>query len=90
MKSLATLAVATLALILGGLHLTSATDAFQSDRPSKASDSSVESIYIARSMHESKITPTAFCAEGRTGFGNPLSEDQYQRFGPRPLETLMV
>ena len=77
MKSLATLTVATLALILGALHLTSATDTFQSDRPSKASDIGVESIYIARSMHESKITPTAFCAEGRTGFGSPLSEDQY-------------
>ena len=77
MKSLATLAVATLALILGGLHLTSATHAFQSDRPRKASDSGVESIYVASSMHESKITPTAFCAEGRTGFGRPLSEDQY-------------
>ena len=44
MKSLATLAVAAVALILGGLHLTSATDAFQSDRPSTASESRVESI----------------------------------------------
>ena len=77
MKSLATLVFTTLVLILGGLHLTSATDAIQSDRPRKASDSSVESIYIAVSMHESKITPTAFCAEGRTGFGGPLSEDRY-------------
>ena len=78
MKSWATLAaITTSALILGGLQMTLATEAFQSDRPRKASDSRVEDIYIARSMRESRITPTAFCAEGRSGFGSPISEDQY-------------
>jgi hypothetical protein len=77
MKSLAILAVITWALILGRLPPTSVTEAFQGDQPRKATDSRVEDIYIARSMHESKITPTPFCAEGRTGIGSPISEDQY-------------
>jgi hypothetical protein len=93
MKSLATVAgITSWALILGGLQLTSATDASQSDRPRKATDSRVEDIYIARSMHESKITPTAFCAEGRSGFGRPVSEDQwtFRSTATRGTDGLMI
>ena len=92
MKSLATLAVITWALILGRLHPTSVTEAFQDDQPRKATDSRVEDIYIARSMHESKITPTPFCSEGRTGFGSPISEDQYtfRSTATRGTDGLMI
>lgn len=38
---------------------------------------SVEDIYIARSMRESQVTPTEFCRQARTGFGNATLEDVY-------------
>jgi hypothetical protein len=37
----------------------------------------VEEIYIARSVRESRIAPTGFCAQARTGFGDVAFEDQY-------------
>lgn len=36
----------------------------------------VEEIYIARSVRESRVVPTEYCAEARTGFKSTL-EDQY-------------
>jgi hypothetical protein len=36
----------------------------------------VEEIYIARSVRESRIAPTEYCAEARTGFKSTI-EDQY-------------
>jgi hypothetical protein len=42
-----------------------------------APDGRVEDIYIARSMRESRIAPTGFCAQGRIGFGSVTVEDQY-------------
>jgi hypothetical protein len=37
----------------------------------------VEEIYIARSVRESRIPPTEFCAQGRSGFGDTTFEDRY-------------
>ena len=37
----------------------------------------VEEIYVARSVRESRIKPTEFCAEARTGFPNSIYEDRY-------------
>lgn len=93
MRSLVTLLAATgCALVVGGLYSTSETEAFQSDRPRRASDSRVEDIYIARSMRESRVTPTAFCAEGRIGFGGPTFEDQYtfRSTATRSSDGLMI
>jgi hypothetical protein len=36
----------------------------------------VEEIYIARSVRESRVAPTEYCAEARTGFKSNI-EDQY-------------
>jgi len=36
----------------------------------------VEEIYIARSVRESRVAPTAYCAQAKTGFGSSF-EDQY-------------
>jgi hypothetical protein len=78
MRSLTTLATCTgWALILGGLYLALPGEASQSGRSDRASKSRVEDIYVARSMRESRVTPTAFCAEARTGFGSSRSEDRY-------------
>lgn len=38
---------------------------------------SVEDIYVARSLRLSRGTPTDFCAQSRTGFGNATYEDRY-------------
>jgi hypothetical protein len=45
------------------------------DRASAQSDQP-EDIYVARSVRESRVTPTDFCSTGRTGFSS-ASEDQY-------------
>lgn len=37
----------------------------------------VEELYVARSVRESRIKPTEFCAEARTGFPNSIYEDRY-------------
>ena len=37
----------------------------------------VEEIYVARSLRESRVPPTAFCAQERIGFGGSVAEDQY-------------
>jgi hypothetical protein len=64
-------------LVLGGLDLASPTEASQTGQSVGASKSRVEDIYVARSMRESRVTPTAFCAEARTGFGTSRFEDRY-------------
>ena len=43
----------------------------------QVADGRVEEIYVVRSWRESRVTPTAYCGEGRTQFANPRSEDQY-------------
>jgi hypothetical protein len=37
----------------------------------------LEEIYIGRSVRESRVAPTAFCAQARTGFSDAESEDRY-------------
>jgi hypothetical protein len=37
----------------------------------------LEEIYIGRSVRESRIAPTEFCAQVRSGFGDALFEDHY-------------
>jgi hypothetical protein len=44
---------------------------------SPATGSSVEEIYIARSIRLSRTAPGEFCAERRTGFRAPTVEDRY-------------
>lgn len=38
---------------------------------------SVEAIYVARSLRESRAAPTEFCSKSRTGFDGVTSEDHY-------------
>jgi hypothetical protein len=42
-----------------------------------APDSSVEDIYIVRSLRLSRTTPGIYCAERRTGFSTATLEDRY-------------
>src|SRR5687768_4532606 len=37
----------------------------------------VEDIYVVRSVRTSRVRPTDFCTESRTGFGSPTFEDRY-------------
>jgi hypothetical protein len=39
--------------------------------------SNLEELYVARSVRESRVKPTEFCAESRTGFLNSIYEDRY-------------
>ncbi len=47
----------------------------EASQPAVATE--VEEIYIARSVRESRIPPTEFCAKARTGVGDATSEDQH-------------
>ena len=44
--------------------------------PQPAQPDQVEEIYIARSVRESRVMPTEFCAQARTGFQSTI-EDRY-------------
>jgi len=53
-------------------------DAFPQAQSTSAPGKSVEDIYIARSVRESRTWPTDFCAEARTGFfTGGGAEDQF-------------
>jgi hypothetical protein len=79
-------------LLLAVLSAAPMVEASQGSRSDSASDGRVEQIYIARSMRESRIAPTAFCAETRIGFGSVTFEDQYtfRSTATRPADGLMV
>ena len=51
----------------------------------------VEEIYIARSVRESRVDPTDFCAVARTGFA-PIYEDRYsfRSTSTRPSDGLVT
>jgi hypothetical protein len=50
----------------------------QDAKDAKASTSTqVEEIYVARSVPESAVQPTDFCAQGRIGFGGARAEGQF-------------
>jgi hypothetical protein len=68
--------VAAHGLIVAGLWSMSSIGAFQ-EPAARASDRRVEDIYIARSLRESRVTATEFCAEGRTRFAGARFEDRY-------------
>ena len=59
-------------------------------KPSVTSD--IEEIYVARSILESRKSPTEFCAKARTGFDNPLVEDQFifQSIATRGSDGLII
>jgi hypothetical protein len=82
----------TVLLCLGVLSAASQTDAFQGSRSDSTSAGPVEAIYIARSMRESRIAPTAFCAPTKVGFGSATFEDQYtfRSTATRPADGLMI
>jgi hypothetical protein len=94
MKSLTTLLAFTghAVILLGGLCSMSSIEAFQGAQSGSASDGRVEDIYIARSMRESRVTPTEFCAQARIGFDGARIEDQYtfRSTATRASDGLMV
>ncbi len=57
-----------------------------------AAQSRVEDIYIARSVLESSVPPTAFCTPARTGFDKYTNEDRYalQSIATRPSDGLVT
>jgi len=52
----------------------------------------VENIYVARSLRESRVAATEFCAQARVGFGDATVEDQYtfRSIATRVADGLMV
>jgi hypothetical protein len=53
---------------------------------------SVESIYVMRSIRESRVPATEFCRESRTGFTKANSEDKYvfRSIAIRSFDSLVV
>lgn len=92
MKSRTLLAFSGHALILAGLWSMSSIEAFQGPPSGRASDGRVEDIYVARSMRESRVTPTEFCAEARIGLSSARFEDQFafRSTATRGSDGLMV
>lgn len=74
-------AVTTLAtLVWSGVALWSTHPAVHAQNINAARQNrkgNLEEIYFARSVRESRIKPTEFCAEARTGFANSVYEDRY-------------
>jgi hypothetical protein len=66
-------------------------EAFQGSRSDSTSDGGVEAIYMARSMRESRVTPTKFCEQTKTGFSATI-EDQYtfRSTATRPADGLLI
>jgi hypothetical protein len=83
---------ATFLILLSALCSISSSEALQIAPSDSASSSPVEDIYIARSLRESRIAPTEFCSQTRTGFGSATVEDQYtfRSTATRPADGLMV
>lgn len=64
-----------LTALLESHPLLSAQSTGRSNRTEKISE--LEEIYVARSVRESRIPPTAFCAGTKTGFNSDAFEDRY-------------
>ena len=64
---------------LGALLGTHSPIGAQSPRtPSRTAPApQVEEIYVARSVRESRVAPTEFCSQAKTGFNSDFFEDQY-------------
>jgi hypothetical protein len=56
------------------------------------STSAFEEIYIVRTVRDSTVAPTDFCASSRVGFGNVRAEDRYslRSMMVRPSDGLIV
>src|SRR5690242_20443421 len=61
--------------LLATPSLISAEDGQQSKKPRKPQ--TPEEIYIARSVRESRVQPTQFCAQSKVGFHADAFEDRY-------------
>jgi len=66
---------AALYVFLNGLWFASLTEAFS--QSGLANDGRVEEIYIARSVLESEVKPTDFCAGQKIGFGKDVADRHY-------------
>jgi hypothetical protein len=64
-----------LAALLGTQSLARAQNIQKAGRT--AQPPQVEEIYIARSVRESRVAPTEYCAQAKTGFNSDSFEDQY-------------
>lgn len=64
-----------LSALLGTHSLLRAQSTQERDRTAKVSEA--EEIYVARSVRESRVVPTEFCAQTKTGFNSDSFEDQY-------------
>ena len=62
--------------VVGLLLLPAPVDA-QSRQATRPAASQVEEIYFARSVIESQIAPTEFCASAKTGFGDAIAENRF-------------
>lgn len=71
-------AAATLILVTGLLAFAIVPACAQSPEATVSGAADVEEIYVVRSLRESRVTPTEFCAKARTGVGNADAEDQYK------------
>lgn len=69
-----------------------ATACGQASETSSTAGSPVEEIYVARAVRESRGSPTAFCADSRTGFGRALFEDRFtfRSVQTRPSDGLII
>jgi hypothetical protein len=65
----------TVSALLGTHPLLSAQSTQKSKGTTKLTEP--EEIYVARSVRESRVAPTAFCAHTKTGFQSDAFEDQY-------------
>jgi hypothetical protein len=79
-------------ILFGMLAAAWSTGACQAPRSQSAFDDRVETIYIARSLRESRSAPTAFCAPARIGFGSATLEDHYtfRSTATRPDDGVMI
>ena len=64
-----------LGVLLGTQSLARAQNTQKAGRTAQTSQ--VEEIYIARSVRESRVAPTKYCAQTKTGFNSDYFEDQY-------------
>lgn len=81
-----------LALVVVGVCTFPSVADSQGVGPTVAADGRVEDIYVARSIRESQIKPSDFCAPASIGFGNAISEDRYtfQSTATRASDGLLV
>ena len=59
---------------------------------SVSSNATIEDIYLARSLRQSRVIPTPYCAQNRVGFSGTVFEDQYtfQSVATRASDGLMT